>query len=823
MAVLRWGFFVGVLSTLALVAGAQARPRPAAVPLVEVVVALDGAPLADLAPPRRLAAVGEARPRRLSLHSPASVSRLRTLTAAQLTVQGRIEAAIPGADVRWRYRIVANGLAVVLPRSHVSKLTRIQGVEAVYPSVAYRPALDRAPQQIGAPALWGPGLTGSTGAGIKIGIIDQGVDAKHVFFNPAGYAMPAGFPKGQTQFTNAKVIVARAFPPAGADWEGASLPYHGDESAHGTHVAGIAAGNADTIADTGVSRPHLSGVAPRAYIGNYNALTVPSSFGLNGNSPELVAAIEQAVADGMDVLNLSLQEAEIEPSRDIVALALDKAARAGVVPVVAAGNSFDELGNGSVGSPASASRAITAGAVTTSRGATPNRIAGFSSAGPTQLSLRLKPDVSAPGVNILSSVPEGWDLLSGTSMASPMVAGAAALLRQHHPDWSVEQLKSALATTGSDAIGDAPVTRQGGGVVNLPLADVPRLFASPTSLTLGLLRRGTTAARTVTLTDAGGGAGPWNVRVDTGSVRKGLTLSASGSTVTVPGRLTLRARATTAAAQGEVSGRLVLTRGTDVRRLDFWLRVTAPALPKPTRTLTAPGLYRGSTKGRPARVSAYRYPERPAGTPFATVLRGPEQVFRVRLRRPAANLGVAIVSRAPGVKVEPRLVAAGDENRLTGLTALPFDVNPYGRDYGGLVLASAAIAPRPGSYDVVFDSATKAGAGAFTFRLWLDDRTPPTVVVASRTARRGAPLVVRLRDAGSGVDPHSIRIAVDGRTPSVPRFAAGRISVPTAGLAAGRHSLRVEAADYQETRNMENVRGVLPNTRVLQTSFVVRG
>jgi subtilisin family serine protease len=729
---------------------------------------------------------------------------------------------VPEASVRWRYRIVANGLAVVLPRAELARVSRLPGVRAVYPSVSYRPALDRAPQQIGAPALWGPGLTGTTGAGIKIGIIDQGVDAKHPFLDPTGYTMPPNFPKGQTQFTSAKVIVARAFPPPGADWQGAPLAFHGDESAHGTHVAGIAAGNPDTVADTGTSRPRVSGVAPRAYVGNYNALTVPSSFGLNGNSPELVAAVEQAVADGMNVINLSLQEAEIEPSRDIVALALDAAAKAGVVPVVAAGNSYDELGDGSVGSPASAAGAITVGAVTTSRGGTPNRIASFSSAGPTQLSLRLKPDVSAPGVNILSSIPEGWELLSGTSMASPMVAGAAALLRQRHPEWSVAQLKSALATTASDAVDDSPVTRQGDGIVDLPVADTPYLFASPTSVTFGLVRRGTAASRAVELADAGGGAGPWRVTLDPRTTRAGVTVTTSAATVTVPGRLGLRLASTRAAAQGEVSGRIVLTRGTDVRRVAFWGRVTAPTLPKPSRTLTRPGVYQGSTKGRPARVTHYRYPERPAGVSFATTLRGPEQVFRVRLRRPVANVGVAITRRSPGVRVEPRIVAAGDENRLTGLTALPFDVNPYGRDYGGLVLAAGAIAPAPGSYDVVFDSATKAGAGAFTFRLWVDDRTPPSVALPSRSIARGKPLVVVLRDAGSGVDPGSVRVAVDGRAPTAPPVVNGRLTIPTAGLAVGRHALRVEAADYQESRNMENVRGVLPNTRQVRTSFVVR-
>ena len=94
-------------------------------------------------------------------------------------------------------------------------------------------------------------------------------------------------------------------------------------------------------------------LASRAYLGNYKALTVPTDagFGLNGNSPELVAAIEAAVADGMDVINLSLGEVEIEPTRDLVARALDAAAAAGVVPVVAAGNELGDYGRGSIVSP----------------------------------------------------------------------------------------------------------------------------------------------------------------------------------------------------------------------------------------------------------------------------------------------------------------------------------------------------------------------------------------------------------------------------------------------------------------------------------------
>ena len=106
-------------------------------------------------------------------------------------------------------------------------------------------------------------------------------------------------------------------------------------------------------------------MAPLAYLGNYKALTVPtaSGLGLNGNSPELVAAIEAAVADGMDVINLSLGEPEVTPEYDAVARALDAAAAAGVVPVVAAGNDYEVLGRGSVGSPGTAAAAVTVGAL----------------------------------------------------------------------------------------------------------------------------------------------------------------------------------------------------------------------------------------------------------------------------------------------------------------------------------------------------------------------------------------------------------------------------------------------------------------------------
>ena len=131
----------------------------------------------------------------------------------------------------------------------------------------------------------------------------------------------------------------------------------------------------------------LSGIAPDAYLGNYKVLGVPSQFGANGNSPELAAAIEAAVRDGMDVINLSLGESEIEPKRDVVAKAINAAADAGVVASSLPGTISTEFGYGSITSPANAAKAITVAASSGGTAARRDHIADFSSAGPTPYSL----------------------------------------------------------------------------------------------------------------------------------------------------------------------------------------------------------------------------------------------------------------------------------------------------------------------------------------------------------------------------------------------------------------------------------------------------
>jgi hypothetical protein len=455
-------------------------------------------------------------------------------------------------------------------------------------------------------------------------------------------------------------------------------------------------------------------------------------------------------------------------------------------------------------------------------------VASFSSSGPSPISFGMKPDVTAPGSDILSSVPSAqgtWAVYQGTSMASPHVAGAAGLLKQRHPAWTVQQIKSALEQTAVPVYTDgtkrteAPTTRQGGGLINLPRADVPLLFAAPTGLSFGLVKPGAAPlVRTVELTDAGGGAGPWTaalVEQQTHDPAVDVTVAAAA---TVPGPLAVSVTVRAGAAQVEHTGFVVLTRGADTRRIPYWFFVESPKLGPPSATLTRAGTYSGNTAGRAARVSTYRYPDDPSGAGVARTLDGPEQVFRVRISGPVANFGVAVVS---GGRIEPRVVVAGDENRLTGYVGLPLNLNPYTTFYGRRQPVAGAVLPDPGLYDVVFDSATAAQAGKFTFRLWIGDTKAPTLKLLARTVRRGAPLAVAATDAGAGVDPGTIVARLDGKVVAA-RLVDGKIAFKTAALKRGRHTLTMTVSDYQEAKNMEDVGPILPNTRSLRTTFVVR-
>ena len=835
-------FALALTASLALLAGGgAAAPLPPSGKLVEVVVTLPRAPLAlAVSSDRSLAAVTR-RHQSIAVRTPAAMSYLHTLAAAQRTLEARLAVSVPRARVRLHYGVALDGVSVVLPESELPRLRALPGA-TVWPTITYHALRDNAREAaaaaeanrgltlVGAPTLWGPDLT-TAGEGIKIGIIDEGIDEKHPYFNPAGYTYPAGFPKGNTAYTTPKVIVARAFPSPSTDWKYADKPFDPVFSEHGTHVAGIAAGDYNTPTAAHGKSP-ISGIAPKAYLGNYKALTVPTAdYGLDGNSPEIAKAIDQAVADGMNVINLSIGEPEIAPHRDIVVKALDNAAAAGVVPVVAAGNDFANAGFGSINSPGNAPAAITTAASTQGGdGSRADVAAWFSSAGPTPVSLQPKPDVTAPGMNILSSIPpNGWERIDGTSMATPHVSGGAALLLERHPTWTVQEVKSALASTGdpvhpSGRSGETSVLREGGGRIDLVRADQPLLFTNPTSIGWGLVQRGFSGNQKLSTADAGGGSAPWRVSVAAQSMPRGARLAPQSSTLVAGQTLSLHLTVARGARAGDGAGFVVLTRGKDVRRVAFWFHVEVPRLGlDPQRTLGRPGVYRGDTAGRASHVSSYRYPTRGIALGVHTRLGGPEQVFRFRLRRRVANFGVAVVGQAPGVTVSPRLVAQDDENRLVGYTGLPTSLNPYGSIYRPEPVVGAVL-PDPGVYDFVFDTPTGAKPGAFSFRFWVNDTSPPSIRLLDRRPVAGRPIRFAVHDSGSGVDPRSFGARLNGSPVRFNKLAYsnGVLSIQTTGFPPGKVAVTVKAADYQETKNMEDVGPVLPNTRVLHTAVTLR-
>jgi hypothetical protein len=269
-----------------------------------------------------------------------------------------------------------------------------------------------------------------------------------------------------------------------------------------------------------------------------------------------------------------------------------------------------------------------------------------------------------------------------------------------------------------------------------------------------------------------------------------------------------------------VSGFVVLTQGSVTRRIPLWFRVVRPRLQLDRATpLSRPGTYHATTVGAPSRVASYRYPDlTPSDIGVPARLPGPEVVYRFRLKRPVANFGVAITQHQPGVPVQPRIVRGADENLLAGYTALPVDVNNYRSASGQARPVAGVTFPTPGIYEIVFDTSARSKRGAFAFRFWIGDTTPPSIRVLSTN---GGLLRVAVRDTGSGVDPAWLRATIDGR-PRPVRYSNGIARVSLSGLTRGSHELLFRAADYQETKNTENVGAVLPNTRTLRAAITVR-
>ena len=206
---------------------------------------------------------------------------------------------------------------------------------------------------------------------------------------------------------------------------------------------------------------------------------------------------------------------------------------------------------------------------------------------------------------------------------------------------------------------------------------------------------------------------------------------------------------------------------------------------------------------------------------MTSVLQGPEQVFRFTLTKAGGELRRRDHPPQAGVKVEPRIVEDGDENRLTGYAALPTNLNPYLAQFGNPVLAAARSGRWPGATTSSSTAPPPPAPERFTFRFWVNDTRPPSLKLTQARVRRNLPLVVRASDLGSGIDATTIKATIDGR-PCQTTLAEGNLRIRTIGVKPGKHRLRLQVSDYQESRNMENVAAILPNTRVLSAAIVLR-
>lgn len=573
--------------------------------LVNVLAKVDVDPVASYAGGvRGLAATSPGRTGRKLKENPRAVQAYTAYASARLSRARAGIASVPGASAGRTFVTAYGGVAVRLPANRAKDLLRVPGVVAVQTDTLEQPQTDATPAYIGATAVW-PSLGGSTkaGEGVLVGVLDTGIWPEHPSFADNGIDHPAGGPwacqfgdgsipqLGAPFACNDKLVGAYAFTETylsqqavGADEfcrdDGATgVCSPRDSDGHGTHTASTAAGSAVAHATIfGVDRGSISGIAPGASVIAYRVCLALGCY-----SSDSVSAVQQAILDGVDVLNFSISGGK-NPYTDPVEIAFFDAFAAGISVNASAGNSGPGAGTTDHASPwvttvaaSTSNRAFSstltltadngdtftkpgstltqgvtalpvvlpsgvagytggarclapfaAGSVTgkvvvCERGTNgrvekgynalqggaagmvlynptasdtetdnhflpaihlegPNTallaflaghtgvtatwaqgqktaqqgdvMAGFSSRGP--LGDWLKPDITAPGVQILAGhTPESTDLatgprgqlfqaIAGTSMSSPHSAGASALVRAAHPTWSPAQVKSAL-------------------------------------------------------------------------------------------------------------------------------------------------------------------------------------------------------------------------------------------------------------------------------------------------------------------------------------------------------------------------------------------
>ncbi|MFK4797753.1 S8 family serine peptidase [Streptomyces sp. MPA0124] len=299
------------------------------------------------------------------------------------------------------------------------------GIDGVWLDGRVTASMAESNAQIGSPEAWEAGLTGK---GVTVAVLDSGVDAGHP--DLAG-----------------RIAQSKSFIP------GEEVA---DRNGHGTHVTSTVGGSG--AASDGKEK----GVAPGATLAVGKVL---SDEGF-GSESEIIAGMEWAARDvDADIVSMSLGSTEPSDGTDPMAEAVNTLSReTGALFVIAAGNTGTPS---SIGSPGAADAALTVGAVDSA-----DQAAWFTGAGPRYGDNALKPDLSAPGVGILaarSRLTEGsgdYTGMDGTSMATPHIAGVAALLAEQHPDWTGARLKDALMSTSKEL--DASAYQLGAGRVSVP-------------------------------------------------------------------------------------------------------------------------------------------------------------------------------------------------------------------------------------------------------------------------------------------------------------------------------------------------------------------
>ena len=329
------------------------------------------------------------------------------------------------------------------------------GIEKVWLDGQVRASLDESVPQIGAPEAWAAGYTG---AGVKVAVLDTGIDASHPDLADA-------------------VIAAEDFTESGTTQDGYG---------HGTHVASIITGSGE--ASTG----KYKGAAPDAGLLVGKVLD-DGGFGTDSG---IIAGMEWAAAQGARIISLSLGGCPTDGT-DPMSQAVDSLTESsGALFTIAAGNHphGGECAEPQhfVSSPAAADQALAVGSVTKQ-----DALSTFSNVGPRVGDGAVKPEITAPGQDIVAARATGTELgdivdeqyvrLSGTSMATPHVAGAAALLAQQHPTWKAAQLRSALMGTAAPNP-ELTAFQQGAGRVDVARAIQQQVLTTPAALSLGTAR-----------------------------------------------------------------------------------------------------------------------------------------------------------------------------------------------------------------------------------------------------------------------------------------------------------------------------------------------